>query len=95
MFFCCCVVHGEIGERGGELHQRAGEEDPHNHRPTCSTAGMSGMFHVTGQPLKYTLYRLYVCEKCFEFDVLLLDNYQCLMNVIFQGKIVKLSEIRQ
>lgn len=51
----CCVVHREIRKRGGKLHQRVGEEDPHNHSATCSTAGMSGTFHITKQPLKYTI----------------------------------------
>lgn len=49
------VVHREIRKRGGKLHQRVGEEDPHRHCPTCSTAGMSGMFHIIKLLLKHVL----------------------------------------
>lgn len=48
MFFSS--VHWEIRERGSELYQRVGEENPHCHRSTCSTAGVFGTFKLFPSP---------------------------------------------
>lgn len=40
----CRSVDREVRERGGELHQRGGKEDPYSDIPTCPPVGMSGMF---------------------------------------------------
>lgn len=44
------LVHREIGERGSQLHQRAGQEDPHHHRAARPTAGVSGTFPAKQPP---------------------------------------------
>lgn len=48
------AVHREVRKRGGELHQRAGQEDPHRDRSTGSAAGVFGTFHFCLRPLKRT-----------------------------------------
>lgn len=43
VLFCVCIVHVPVGEPGGDLHQRAGKEDPHRHRQAGAPPGMPGM----------------------------------------------------
>lgn len=50
----CRSVHREVRERGGELHQRGGKEDPHSDITTCPPVRMSGMFLYFTNHLKYS-----------------------------------------
>ena len=43
VLFSVSIVHVPVGEPGGELHQRAGKEDPHCHRQASAPPGMPGM----------------------------------------------------